>query len=85
LPASLKIAYGRVNGRINLLASDYCEEYIAELHQIREKLKGDETELGLIIGIVMDTGVRVSECVGLMVSDIVLNVDFPYIKIRFAD
>jgi len=57
---------------------------IADLHQIREKLKGDDTELALIIGIVMDTGVRVSECVGLMVSDIVLNVDIPYIKIRFA-
>jgi integrase len=186
LPPSLKIAYGRVNGRINLLASDYCEQYIeergrsddkkfcqgirlsfqvlidilgdqrpceyykpdvrtlikgmetlgwksatikrrlqniraafnkisdyhdidddkghpfknldipnegedaherqdfsiAELHQIREKLKGDDTELALIIGIVMDTGVRVSECVGLMADDIVLDVDIPYLNIH---
>ena len=38
---------------------------ISDLHQIREKEKGDEAELALIIGIAMDTGVRVSERVGL--------------------
>ena len=186
LPASLKIAYGRVNGRINLLASDYCKEYIeergrsddkkfcqgihqsfhvlidilgdhrpceyykpdvrtliksmqalgwksatikrrlqdvraafnkisdyhdidddkghpfknfnianegddaherqdfsvSELHQIKEKLIGDTSDLALIIAIVMDTGVRVSECVGLMVDDIVLDADIPYLNIH---
>ena len=186
LPASLKIAYGRVNGRINLLASDYCEEYIKErgrsgdkkfcqgirlsfqvlinilgdqrpceyykpdvrtlikgmqtlgwksatikrrlqniraafnkvsdyhdidddkghpfknfdirnegedavgrpdfsvmeLGQIRGRLAGDESDLGLIIAIAMETGLRVSECVGLMVKDVELDNDVPHVIIH---
>ena len=186
LPPDLKIAYGRVNGRINLLASDYCEEYIKErervddkkfcqgvrksfevmvqilgdrrpceyyksdvrdlmkgmaslgwktatikrhlqniraafsrisdyhdidddkghpfknfdirnegedavgrpdfsvmeLGQIRGRLAGDESDLGLIIAIAMETGLRVSECVGLMVKDVVLDNNVPHVIIH---
>ena len=55
---------------------------VSELDDIRKKLAGDKSDLALIIRIVMDTGVRVSECVGLMADDIVLDADIPYLNIH---
>lgn len=55
---------------------------IEELNLLRSNLESSATRVDQLLKIALDTGMRVSEVVGLKSEDIDISVDNPYIKLR---
>lgn len=58
---------------------DFTEEHLQEL---RSKLTDSSTDVDCLIKIMLDTGMRVSEVVGLASQDVHLEGEYPYISLQ---
>ena len=63
--------------------SDQREDFERDqLDRLRESIKGRKPEIEQLIHLMLETGLRVNECCGLLVSDIQFAVDVPHLVIH---
>lgn len=53
-----------------------------QLDQLRGLIPSKNPQIGQLIHLMLETGLRVNECCGLRVQDVVLDVEYPFLKIE---
>ena len=63
-------------------ATDRKDFTMDELEVLRGKLAARQPHIESLVHLMLETGLRVNECCGLRVSDLVLDADIPYVQIQ---